>query len=305
MYRTFEVTDYIGADGVLYPLHVPAAIGRWVISSSGWGAPPVDFVTQRGPYQHGETVVDFFLRPRVIQLLIRQQFCDRDGYWSGRAALLDGIRPNRQIPPTGTAPGTLRRQLSDGSYRSIDCYLQEGPRFEPRQLGQWDSFAFQEVLRFVAYNPVIYDPGGHTEVFAIDEELVFPITFPIVFGSLNAVADITYPGTWLEYPTITITGPISSPGITNETTGETIALDYDVASGEVVTITLAYGTKTVVNGAGTNLIGSVTPESDLGTFHLAPAPEAPLGVNTIRVTGTGVSAFTAVTVSWFDRYFGV
>src|SRR5688572_21537598 len=115
MVRTREFTDYIGADGNVYPLHVPAPIGKWAISQSGWGTPPIEYVTQRGPFQHGETVIDYFLRPRVVQLLIRQQFCNRDDYWTGRAALLNGIRPNRQLTPTAILPGTLRRTLSDGS----------------------------------------------------------------------------------------------------------------------------------------------------------------------------------------------
>ncbi len=300
-----EHVDYVAPDGTVYPLHVPARVGRWVMSQSGWGTPPLEYQTERGPFQHGESVRDYFLRPRIIQLLIRQQFCAREDYWTGRAALLNAVRPNRQALPGGVQPGMLRLTLPDGSRRSLDCYLQEGPRFEPRSLTGWDEWAFQEVLRFVAYNPVIYDPTVETATFTTDPNLVFPITFPIIFGGIAGELDVTYAGTWQEYPTITITGPAESPRILNQTTGETLALDYDVAGGEVVTINLHDGYKTVTNAAGTNLIGTVTPESDLGTFHLAPDPEAPGGVNSLLVTATATNVYSSIVLSWHRHYFGI
>jgi hypothetical protein len=303
--RWSEYVDYIGPDGTVYPLYVPSRVGRWVMSQSGWGTPPIDYITERGPFQHGESVKDYFLRPRTIQLLIRQQFCGREEYWSGRASLLNAIRPNRQLTPTGTLPGSLRLTLSNGTKRAIDCYIAEGPRFEPRNLSGWDEYAFQEVLRFTAYNPVIYDPGGETVVFGSQDELVFPITFPIVFGSFGGTANVNYVGTWLEYPTLIITGPASDPIVTNVTTGETIALDYDIPAGVAVTITLKYGEKTVTDSLGNNLIGVVTPGSALATFHLAPDPEAPGGINEVMVSASGTNADSSLVISYFTRYFGI
>ena len=305
-----EFTYYIAADGNEYELHIPSGYGRWVLTESGWGTPPIDYITQRGPFQHGETVRDYFLRPRVIQMLIRQQFCNRDDWWGGRALLLDAIRPNRQTIPTAIDPGQLRRIQSDGSIRDLNVYLVEGPRFEPRNQTGWDEWAFQEVLRFIAYDPIVFDPTEVEEVLGLDLtlELVFPIDFPIVFGAsvIDDTVDLTYVGTWETYPIIVITGPLSNFRIVNDTTGEEIALTYNIGVGDTITIDLSYGNKTVVDAGGTSRIGAVTPESDLATFHIAPDPEAPGGVNSLTVTGLGATpGVTQVEVSYFSRYFGI
>ena len=300
-----ELTTFTAPDGTVYPFHVPSNLGRWVLSQPDWGTPVIDYLTDSGPAQSGATVRDFFLRPRTVQLLIRQNFCDREDYWSGRAALLNAIRPNRQLTPTGVLPGRLTRYLPNGDKRALDVYISDGPRFEGAEIGQWQEHSFQEVLRFTAYNPVVYDPTAQSTAFIPDAQLVFPITFPITFGSLAATTNVTYPGTWQEYPVFVVTGPVTGLIITNLTTGESITLNYAVPAGVSVTIDLSYGAKTVIDSLGNNLIGSVSPASDLGTWHLAPDPEAPGGVNQIEVTGTGVSGASSVVMSWYSRYFGI
>lgn len=237
--------------------------------------------------------------------MIRNNYCDREAYWVGRAGLLNAIRPNRQLTPTGVQPGQLIMQLPNGDQRAIDVFISEGPRFEPSQVGVWDEWAFAEILRFTAYDPVIYDPVQQSTTFTADAELVFPITFPITFGSLAMTTNVAYSGTWLEYPVFVVTGPITGIVITNLTTGESITLNYAVPGGVSVTIDLSYGAKTVVDSLGNNLIGSVSPASDLGTWHLAPDPEAPGGVNQVEVTGTGVSGASSVVMTWYTRYFGL
>lgn len=299
---------YITPDGRLIPFHTPHDFGRWTLSFSGFGTPPIQYITQRGPFQHGETVRDFFLRPRVIQLLIRQGFENRTRWWAGRAALLNEIRPNRQATATAALPGQLRLVQTDGTTRDLNVFISEGPRFEPRVATQWDEFAFQEVLRFIAHDPVAFDPTQiiATVTLALASDLVFPITFPITFGSglVDSTLNITYLGTWLELPVITIVGPLEDVRIDNTTTGEKIELSADIAPGRTLTIDLREGFKTVVDDLGNNLIGIVTSDSDLATFHLAPDPEAANGVNAIRVRGTNPTGSTSVTIAYFNRYFG-
>lgn len=304
IYPQSEFWTFTTPDNIKYELTVPANVGRWVISDEGTGLPPIDYITQRGPAQHGETVTDFFLRPRTIQLLVRQQACSRNGYWANRAGLLNNLRPNRQIVPNGVQPGQLKFRMSTGAYRAFDCFLTQGPNFQPRQPNRWDEWALQEVLRFTAFNPVAYDPAVNTQSFMLPEQLVFPITFPIVFGGLNDTENIAYTGTWLEYPTIELTGPMTNPVITNLATGETIALTYDIPAGVTVTITLTYGNKTVTDSLGNNLIGTVTPASALASFHLAPDPEAAGGINPINVAAGSVGASASAVISYFDRYLG-
>ncbi len=305
---------YITPDGISYPFHTPHdTTGRFVLSFSGFGTPPIEYITQRSAFQHGQTVKDFFLTPRVLQVLIRHSFANRTDWWAGRAALLDDIRPNRQLTATAVVPGRLRLTQTDGTVRELEVFIQEGPRFEPRAPDRWDEFAFNEFLRFVAHNPVAFDPAQQTGtwVFAsLDDELVFPIAFDasnIVFGGgqLDDTLTITYPGTWLEHPIFSIVGPVSSPRIDNTTTSEFISMPaLTIPLGRTVTIDLREGFKTVVDDLGTNLIGAVSSDSDLATFHLAADPEAPLGVNVLRFRGNNTSGVTAVSLTYFIRYFG-
>jgi len=492
-----EYHQYIAPDGKVYDLSVASRKGRWVMQSSGWGMPPIEYITQRGAFQHGETVKDYFLQPRVIQLLINQSFCDRQGLWDGRASLLDAVRPNRQLTETGIQPGTLRRILPDGTKRDIKVFVAEGPAFDPDVSG-WREHSFKEVLRFIAHDPVIYDPalqsyeedfdglagsfrgsvtpynnslevyytgtawaasskpplqefvrlglgyqsathykgGGvirvpnvsipngvtisaaRVELYATDtlnantvnaritgnKELT-PGTFStlsnyqtrrgtVVGGEDNSrittaqvdwdgiaaitqggkyntpdiktiiqelidmpgrsvndalalfiddhdgrstasdgvyrrflgvsefapgsraqlyveyvmsgIIPITYSGNWLTYPRILITGPLDSIEVENQATREKIGIDYNIPAGRTVILDLAYGVKTVYDNLGTNLIGTVTPESDLATFHIAPDPEAPNGLNFISVVGSGIeSGQTKVRIEFYNRYIGI
>lgn len=304
--QRIEFDYYITPDGVEYDLN---DWGRtFLISQGGQGAAPIEYRTSRGPFQHGETALDYVLRPRVLQYLFRIDTRNRAKYWEERTQILNIFRPNRQ---TGSdlAPGQLVKMLEDRTQRAIDVFVDQGLEFKSGG-GDWDEFASNEVVRFIAYNPVWYDPGGSTQIFSLGElsHLVFPITFPIQFGStiINSQTTITYSGTWEELPIIVITGPLQAPVIENLTTGESLELNYNVPAGRTVTIDLTYGRKTITDDLGTNLVGALSADSDLATFHLAPDPEAPLGANEFLVTGTGAEpTSTRIEVQYYNRYGGI
>lgn len=313
-----EFDVYIAPDGAEYTFDNGA--DKLLMSFTGYGMPGIAYLRQSGPFQHGETLLDYRLQPRMVQLEHRRQACDRQGYWENRADVLNYLRPNRQAPKS-FALGKLRKILPDGSKRDLDVLIQQGPVFaaQTAESGEW--LGFTEVVQFVAPDPTFYDPTLHWTVWTLESfgGLIFYespdwtdyLTFDdagILFGTdaVTAAANITYAGTWLSYPTIYIDGPLSTPTITNTTTGEKIVMAYDVAAGELVTITLPYGNKAVKNNASTNLIGTITDDSDLATFHIAPDPEAAGGVNVLSVQGNGgVLGQTAVRLSYQTRFIGI
>jgi len=302
-----ESLTYITPGGTIVPvnydLHAPGV--RTVLSYEGTGMPPIEYVTQRGPAQHGESLIDFFLKPRIIQLLIRGKNCSRTDYWASRAELLERIRPNRQ-GLNSLNMGTLRWCQSDGTFRSIDCLIQDGPAFVARNPRQWAEWSWQEVLRFIAFNPIFYNPTLNQFTYvATASQLLFPITFPIQFSATNSSSNFTYNGTWPEYPQFIVSGPFDSFTVTNNTTGEHLTLACQVLAGENITITLTYGAKTVILGADTNKIGCLTLDSDLDTFHLEPHPGANNGVNNLTFTFAGAGGSTSVFMFWRDRYIGM
>jgi hypothetical protein len=300
---------------------------RFTMSTSGEGLPPIEYITQRGPFQHGETVVDYRLRPRVLQMVYREKFCSREAYWDGRggatmttpggtrkqiAGLLDAIRPNRQATVGAVAPFTLRKLLPGGQKRDLAVFIQQGPAFEPRSLDAWDEWAYQEVLRFVAHDPVWTDPTANSTVYTqvlTVSGLFFPAVVPLLFGggAYVGTTNITYLGTWLAYPTITIQGPCADVIVENLTTAEKLHLTYPLVAGDVVTINLAYGQKTVIKQPGAvNLVGYLSTDSNLATFHLEPHPAAPLGVNDMQVTVVGTVGDTAyAAIAWYTKFIGL
>jgi len=224
--------------------------------------------------------------------------------------LLDKLRPNRQLKDTFEA-GRLRKVLPDGSIRDVRAIITGGAVFTARDEGSWDEYAISESIQFIAHDPVVFNPVQKNVTWTIGvpvDYLVFPITFPILFGVsgfINTSVSVSYVGTWLSYPLISITGPLDSPTIYNLSTGEKITLNYNVPAGSTVVIDLGYGKKTVVENGGTNRIGVVTTDSDLATFHIAPEPEVAGGVNVFQVIGTNGTLATAVQMLWNDNYIGI
>lgn len=306
--KSLEFDRYISPDGEVYKFNND--IDQFVLAGvTGTGLPSIEYRTQRGPFQHGSTPLGLVLQPRVIQLLHRRNACDRQAYWAARSDLLNILRPNRQAVNT-FAPGVLRKILPDRTKRDICVFLQTGPQFSGMQQGRWDEFSIQEALQFIAHDPTLFDPDENQVELALDTSasaIVFAEEFPITFIS-NATTgnnSITYTGTWETFPTILLIGPMRNPIIRNVTTGEKIEMEHTIGAGRTVTISLQYGNKTVVNDLGTNLIGTVTSDSDLATFHLAPAPEAPAGVNSIGAAASSLTSASRIVFQYFTRYIGI
>ena len=133
----------------------------------------------------------------------------------------------------------------------------------------------------------------------------------VTFGSatLSEGFVINYEGTWDAFPSISVTGPWDNFTITNGATLETLDFGYNIDSGETVVFDLAYGTKSVTNQNGTNLIGSLSTDSDLATFHLATDSEVTTGladgINPMVVTGTNLDENSALVLIWYTRYIGI
>lgn len=310
-----EFTKYISPDGRVY--NFDDGLDKFLISREGFGIPSFNYITERGPYQHGETVLDYRLSPRIVQLVHRVRGDCRDDFWANRAELLNSLRMNRQSSGEMNT-GILRTVLDDGTKRDLNVLLAKGIPFSARDTGSWDENSLTEMIRFIAFDPVLFDPNELTVTFALSvvDHLVFPVSFvhascpsceDMLFGmsSIDETHNISYYGTWLSYPTLVLTGPMQKPSIINVTTDEKLELDYDVSVGETVTISLAYGNKTILNGSGVNLIGSLTTDSDLATFHIAPSPEALNGINALRVVFGGATAASTIYFTYFTKYIGI
>ena len=240
--NSYELTEYISPDGKTYNF---TSGSRFLMSESGWGFPEIKYITQQGPFQHGQTYLGYRLQPRMIQIQHRVNGCSRDNYWLHRRELINMLRPNRQALGE-FEPGKIVRTYADGSQRAIDVFVDKGPIFGERSLDQWDEWSFNQLIRFVAPDPTFYDPvqKSATAAYTTADHLVFHNSVTgasatdlvffdtvssasqrgLVFqaGMIETTINCTNAGDWIVFPAITITGPMNGAYIYNRGTGEVL-----------------------------------------------------------------------------------
>jgi hypothetical protein len=268
------------------------------LSEDGLGLPPVRRLVERGPAQNGDTDVGFRLEPRIVNMVLLIAEDDVTGYWASRRAL------QRMLAPS-SVPLRLRIVLPTGETRQLDVAYTGGLT--------WDSSsrlvtAHQAGFQLRAADPTFYDPSGQSVVFAVPSAsgawtIPWEIPWGIGSSTINATQAVTNPGDWASYPIITVTGPITNLVITNLTTGDTLDFTgHVIAGGTTYTIDTTPGAKTVTDQAGTRQIDKLTDDSDLATFRIAADPDAPGGVNSIRVTGSLSTGATQIFIQYNPRY---
>lgn len=304
---TFQGDLYavITDDGMEF--HVPDEDNRFLVAV-GFGAPPIEYQTRRSYKQHGETKVDYTLSPRAVTVqLWKKAACSRIEYWENRAALHDLLRPNR-----GGSLLFVLTMADNVTKRAI--YLDPNPGAQFNNDSDDDNnWSLDETLEFIAFNPVWFgvDAVVSTPAATTDTELVFPITFDasnIIFGlnGLQFNTTITYNGTWVSYPIITLTGPYNSATLLNVETGVMMSLNVAIAAGEQRIITLTPSALSIVDGTGADKFGDLGPDSDLVDFNIRPHPEVPGGVQTIQaIILGGTAGQTAVSISYYERYYAI
>jgi hypothetical protein len=124
-------------------------------------------------------------------------------------------------------------------------------------------------------------------------------------GSVNQILSIPYDGNSPDYPTISITGPITGASILNTSTGD--VLDFGtvaIGAGTTYVINTNPVYRTVLYGTVSKR-GELSSNSDLDTWSIVPSPIAAGGTNTIAVTGTNTGTATQVSIVYYNRYAGI
>jgi len=278
-------------------------------------------LSQRSPNQiYGDSDLGFRVDPRFS-----------DWFWNIKGDTLADYRNQRALimeifQPRDNDPVQLVLDLGD-RVRALDVNLDGELLFSDR-VEKIENVSGV----FKSSDPRLYHPTLITEVFDLagssGSNLGWAIPWPIPWGIgtdiLNLVKVIEYADLSRlgapEYPVIRIIGPIDNPVIANETTGEIIDLSDGTGisladSSEWVEVDLAdfprRESKTIRNQDGESVDQYLTTDSDLATFHIAPAGEKLssgaycTGENTIRISGTGVDSTTQVSLKYYDRYRAV
>lgn len=270
-----------------------------LVGHDGWGMMPVERYTSRGPLQDGDTDIDQQLNARVGALALKLPSTDLDTMYTLRQTLV------RLFSPANTI--VLKFAMPYGD-RYISCrYLDSmGMAWSPR------SWAAQNVaVQLRAANPLFYDLSAAALTFGNSGGgggvIPLPVPTPIGTSVLDETVAVNYAGNWGSYPSlIRITGPITDAVIENLTLG--LKLDFGgntIADGHYIDIDLRYGVKSVLYDGITRRVDWLSTDSDLSTWRIGAAPEAPGGVNSLQVTGTGVNGNTKIQISYQNQYLGV
>lgn len=288
------------ADGTTNQLFLS---GDWSLLDRGnYGSPPINWQTESYYQGHGERVVDYRLNPRAIGLtIVHNGRGTRGDYWDNRKKLLDFMRPNY------ARATKLVIVNADGEQRAIDVRAEPGASFEPSNDA---SFVINQTVQLIAHNPFWYNPSISQPAISssVDDHLVYPITFPIEFGSsgtLYTTGDLAYSGTWRTYPKITINGAYSQATITNTGTGIELQLINSISSGEqrVIEFDPEIG-RGVVDGSGLNKMSDLSISSNLVDFYIVPWSEL-TSTQKIEVSLTSTNGTSSVSVEYYTRYYGI
>lgn len=286
--------DYFNSSDATFPVYL--------VGSIGWGLTPSHQLTQRGPFQQGDTYVGFRLDPRVFQIPIVVPASSSTEMMTRRAKLFNVFR-------MGDDEVQLRVQWIDGATtyeRSIVGHIVGGLTMDTDST----SYNIKASIQIKANDPTWFDTYGtyvQLSGTVAGTPTPYPKPYPVPYGAtaIDQSTAITYDGTWDSYPIIQATGPITNLTMV-DTLGHQIVVSGTIPAGDTWTFDLTYGKYTVTNSAGANQFGALSINSDLVNWRIYAVSDAvPAGVNTVSISGTGTTIDSLVTLFFYTRYIGV
>lgn len=275
---------WIAPDGTATPLTTPERGWFTLDAVTGWGAAPIEMVTD--PHPRGGTRIRHIQpQARIITWPLRVRANEHVELVARWRTLVRAFAQTRRL-----GPGTLRIARPDGTSREIQAYYQEGFAGEPGQGWLWDT----AVLSLYCEDPYWRDTTATVirREYATGSDFFTP--YPTISSSqVLGETTVVNPGEVEAWPEWTITGPATGLIATNNTTGEQFTLTAALDAGETATITT--DPPTVRGPAGENWVGNLDwPGAVL--WGLAP------GTNDVEFQVAGSGPGSAVELSLVARY---
>ena len=266
----------------------------WLDAWDGLGLNDPEDLFSQGPQQRGDTDEGYQFPPRIFSLVFKVTRESEGALDTARETLL------RLLKPSKTVAKTFEFTLENGVVRYLEA------KMVSTQISDRRGRRHQKIGgTFKANDPDFY---GETEAATFGQSggssgftVPMPVPHEVGTSTLDETLNITYGGTAPTFPVLRITGPITDAVIENLTTGEAISFaGLTIDAGDYCDIDLRYGYKQVLDQDGAYVV--VSDDSDLATFHLAPAPEAAGGLNVLKISGTSVTGDTRVDASWVEKF---
>lgn len=270
--------DSLTIDGVTIP--------AWRGIKGLAGSPPPKADTRDRARRHGLLDRTSLYQARLIEVDNAVLAGDPADIWAAldelKAAFALGSDHLVQFQRTGLADAERVVARVAGELSADLDYASQGVILWSVPLLAADPRIYSDVLKTGSYVPGT-GSGGMT----------FPLAFPLSFsGSSSTELTIENDGTFETPPVWTITGPAVNPQIVNDTTGEVIATTgLTLLATDTLVIDVAARTATIDGTARADVIDP----SQTSWGELA------VGVNTVRLSGTGFDpATTQLSVSFRD-----
>jgi hypothetical protein len=276
----------------------------YVTGAINWGEPSITRITQRGPFQDGDTDIDYRLNPRIINLPIVVPASQYDEMMNNREKLMQMFKP-------GNDTIVLEHVLNETSIpafqirRSIDVKIAGGLQMDTLP----GEFNIRTVVQLRAADPTWYGSQLKTAqltntVFGTPTPYPKPYGVPYGSASINNITNIAYYGTVVTRPIIQVYGPVANLVIVDGA-GHMISIAQTIPAGDIWTIDLRDGYKTIVDQNGVNRFYTLGITSDIINWGIYPEPIIPYGSNTISISGTDTTSASTVYALYYDRYAGI
>lgn len=244
------------------------------------GAPAPRAVTDVKPNDHGAVDATNYYGPRSIELSGYVVATSFDAMWDA----VDELKGKLALGSSHTFKFQRQgRSFEEQVIMRVDSSVDILAKPMPSPMIEWgvslfcaDPRLYSATLSTGSYDPTTSGTAG----------LVFPLTFPLGFGSAGAGAYLTVDnqGNVDSPPTFTIQGPVTNPIIDNDSIGKSIyCTSLALTSSDYLTISTA--DKTVYLN-GTTSRPDLIDASQTVWFNLQP------GINQLRLRGSSMSAGT-------------
>lgn len=270
-----------------------------VVGFAGLGNTRSSPLTQKAPFQAGESLLDSDVGPKVIAISLRIVAADKEERWRLRSQLSRAmsVEPVAQAA-RGPKIGLLRLVRDAFPTVEIEAVPRESPQFS-ELIGQ--DRVVDADLEFFCPSPFWRDPQDSFATFNTEGGFVFPLAYPLEMPLGTATIDIHNKGDVSTPFLLRVFGELTTFRIRNLTSGEVLEVTGTIPAGERIEVNTAFGNKTVFRyDAGENRFNEMDRLSiGVSTFwQLLP------GTNTVRFEADANVSGSAQ-IFWRNRYAGV
>ncbi|WP_018682169.1 phage tail domain-containing protein [Actinokineospora enzanensis] len=263
----------------------PAAGYKVLKGSTGWGAAPVEHVTESTPLVDGEEILETYETGRTILLPMLITGRTYEAFQERLGALVDAMDPR--------VPGQLEIAQPNGQRRRIAAVYAEGLEGAEDKDSGGDTTWHKAVIRLYCPDPAFFDPTPVRLMFGYPAPVSFFPLFPLRLSAdaVLGAATIINPGDLPAWPQWTATAPGTGAQFDNEDTGEELHVSGTLTD-----------TLTIVTRPG---IQAVTMGSADWWDRLVDVPQLwalPKGQTNVTVALTGAAPGSSVMVEFRPRY---